>query len=383
MFTPSTTPEPSDNYSKTTTTDKVKIIVSPELLPLIKSKSKGELYGHLSSDDKARVAIVTAFAKSPSYFLDQYKVLGVLGFGSNGVVLGARHYASHQSVAIKVIYKSYPSAFEEFPSEIEILKELATSLTSTLLYLDSWQDTHHFYIVTQLFGTNWLQNVPQSRLPPMLFQSVSNGITQTHKFAFSSGSCDLWAWQNAMRGHQRNTEGHTLLPYHPVKHIIRETARALQSLHQAGYYHGDIKVENILVENDVALGDCAYPKVLLADMGHANTIDHGMLRYGTNEVSPPEFLKDSPFSHIDGRSADVFALGIVLFVLLSELGTLPTRLLGATYKYLIKVDDGRYLFDDLDMDDGAWDLLNAMCWVDPTRRISLDDILKHPWLNSE
>ncbi|KAJ3295447.1 hypothetical protein HDU79_009136 [Rhizoclosmatium sp. JEL0117] len=389
MFTPSSTPEPVSTKSS-----KVRMIVSPDLLPHFKSKkSKAPLYSNLTSEQKARVAVIYAFALNNELFLTHFNVCGVIGHGTNGVVLGAKDLSTGQSVAIKIIYKTQVSTNEPFPSEIGVLKALNSHpLTSstTLNFVTAWQDEHHFYLVTQFFGTNWMASVPESKLAPILFQSVLDGITTTHHFAFSTGSCDLWAWQNSMRRYQHLTEGTTLLPLQPIKHIIRSVASALWGIHQAGYYHGDIKLENVLVQYDAQLGDCTHPQVLLADYGHCDRVEAGISRYGTREVSPPEFLADSPFEadELDGQTADVFALGIVLYSLLSEIGSLPTvgdALQKGTigYKYLVGADDGRYLFDEVGdvIDDEAWDLINQMCWVDPRRRIGLDQVLQHPWLN--
>ncbi|ORY46849.1 kinase-like protein [Rhizoclosmatium globosum] len=297
MFTPSSTPEPVSTKSS-----KVRMI------PLV---------SNLTSEQKARVAVIYAFALNHELFLTHFNVCGVIGHGTNGVVLGAKDLSTGQSVAIKIIYKTQVSTNEPFPSEIGVLKALNSHpLTSstTLNFVTAWQDEHHFYLVTQFFGTNWMASVPESKLAPILFQS------------------------NSMRRYQHLTEGTTLLPLQPIKHIIRSVASALWGIHQA-------------------VGDCTHPQVLLADYGHCDRVEAGISRYGTREVSPPEFL-----AILDGQTADVFALGIVLYSLLSEIGSLPTvgdALQKGTigYKYLVGADDGRYLFDEVGdvIDDEAWD----------------------------
>ncbi|KAJ3074285.1 hypothetical protein HDU98_011642, partial [Podochytrium sp. JEL0797] len=183
-------------------------------------------------------------------------------------------------------------------------------------------------------------------------------------------------------------DGKTFIPLDPIKHVFRECVKAVQSIHNAGYFHGDVKVENFLTAFDPTVKG-NYLNVKLADFGGCQRVECGIERYGTQEVSPPEFLPDSPFqsSFIDGRKADVFALGMVLYLLLSERGTVPPvaqamRRGEVGYKDLAMFDGGLYMFgDSMEYENVAWDLLNAMCFVNPGRRIGLDQVLQHPWLS--
>ncbi|KAJ3074280.1 hypothetical protein HDU98_011635 [Podochytrium sp. JEL0797] len=394
MFTPETTPEPCErprHRANTFTIQSLKIVAPPTLLPHLKSKATSQ---GIDSELMARVAILKAFGNSPRHFLHKFLVCEVIGFGSNGVVLRAQHVETDKTVAIKIIYKPTHSTNKDpYPSEICVLKQLSATSSSrfAINHLSSWQDAHHFYLVTELFGTPWLTTVPESTLPPLAFDSIQNGLTESHTFPFSNGSCDLWAWQNSMRRHQLHLDGHTFIPSDPIKRVFRECVKAVQSIHNAGFFHGDVKVENLLAALDPTVqgADGAYPNVKLADFGHCQRVECGIQRYGTQEMSPPEFLPDSPFlsSFIDGQKADVFALGMVLHLLMSERGTVPSvtqaiRRGKVRYTDLVMFDEGLYMFDDsTGYDDDAWNLLNAMCFVNPRRRIGLDQVLQHPWLS--
>ncbi|KAJ3061075.1 hypothetical protein HDU99_005683 [Rhizoclosmatium hyalinum] len=175
------------------------------------------------------------------------------------------------------------------------------------------------------------------------------------------------------------TTGSPILPLEPVKKIVKQVAIALAEMHSNGFYHGDIKIENILVGQNTS--------VRLADFGHAKHASLGIKHYGTLEVSAPEFLPDSHFvsGELDGRAADVFALGIVLFSLVNATGEVPSvvrQVLAGQVGYaaLVSCDFGEYPLDEVpDLDEDGWDLLFAMTRVDPTTRVSITQVLAHPF----
>ncbi|KAJ3015828.1 UNVERIFIED_CONTAM: hypothetical protein HDU68_012556 [Siphonaria sp. JEL0065] len=373
---------PVVSRSATPTTPNIK--VPPGLAALSTSASKQKvLYANLNSEDKARLAVVNAFKES-TQFTTKYDAKRIIGFGSNGVVLAATHGST--VVAIKIIYKNKASVHASTPAEIEVLKHLSLNSASTtsklLKHIDDWQDVNHFYVVTELFGSDWLaatSAVEPDCLHPLVFRANNTNIS----LPFSAGSSDLWAWSYAHRTHIFATEGHSMLPLHPVKAIVKQIAIALNEMHTKGFYHGDVKIENVLIQSGGKLG----PQTRLADFGHTKHASFGIKSYGTQEVSPPEFLSDSSFSsqEIDGRAADVFALGMVLYVLLNNHGELPSAVKEVKkgcvgYERLVSLRDGEYPLDDItDLDDEAWDLLFAMTRIDPTSRVTIHQVLSHPF----
>ncbi|TWU05810.1 protein kinase family protein [Stieleria varia] len=86
--------------------------------------------------------------------------------------------------------------------------------------------------------------------------------------------------------------------------LVRQTAQALAVMHEAGWSHGDVKPENIVV----------------ADNGHATLIDlgfaadcsqpNGSVFRGTPEYAAPELLSNAAPQSF---ASDVFALGRVLW----------------------------------------------------------------------
>lgn len=81
--------------------------------------------------------------------------------------------------------------------------------------------------------------------------------------------------------------------------------RAVNCMHGLGYIHGDIKPENVLVD---AKGD-----LHLTDLGYARECGVAYIEYGSLMYSAPECFNKRMF--LDRKSTDVWALGVLLYVL--------------------------------------------------------------------
>jgi serine/threonine protein kinase len=97
-----------------------------------------------------------------------------------------------------------------------------------------------------------------------------------------------------------------------VLSIMKQTAQALEYMHNAGYVHQDIKPGNILVDH--------RGRVMLEDFGIGHTLLSADLAVGTPGYQAPEVLDDSygDESHavLSPPKEDVWALGVTLYQLL-------------------------------------------------------------------
>jgi serine/threonine protein kinase len=92
--------------------------------------------------------------------------------------------------------------------------------------------------------------------------------------------------------------------------IVRQTAEALQALHQAGWLHGDVKPANIIVS--------ANGHATLADLGLARPLDASRsseeaLTGSMTYACPEAFNPSVPF----GPGSDIYSLGVTLYELLT------------------------------------------------------------------
>lgn len=181
--------------------------------------------------------------------------------------------------------------------------------------------------------------------------------------------------------------------------IARQLVSAVWACHKHSVCHRDLKPENILVHEYHPLG----PIVKLCDFGLATKLESGQFlteACGTPEYVAPEVVskKVQNLPSYD-FAADVWSIGVILFVLLS--GEQPFRSDSgdgnATREVLDKVRGHRSLSrifnqpDDSyganiwkDMSDDVKQLLDKQLLNrDPDKRLTAKDLYQHPWITGE
>ena len=93
-----------------------------------------------------------------------------------------------------------------------------------------------------------------------------------------------------------------------TKYLFTQICGAVDSLHsKAKHAHLDIKLENILISNDY--------KLKLCDFGFAQDVDSNIsTKYGTESYIAPEIEDRKPGDTYKGIQADIFSLGVILFL---------------------------------------------------------------------
>lgn len=154
------------------------------------------------------------------------------------------------------------------------------------------------------------------------------------------------------------------LPVETAKRIFKTICKAIKSCHSKQVAHLDVKLENILRDNN--------EKLYLSDFGSAcTTYNHGEVLV-TPRYSAPEILFGTCKNPI---AADIWSLGVVLYELLN--GKLPfsdptnIHRLKHFHKHLISKFPGP-----------LGNLLHSMFHLNPESRITIQEVLHHPWLRS-
>lgn len=161
--------------------------------------------------------------------------------------------------------------------------------------------------------------------------------------------------------------------------IFRQLVSAIDYLHNVKHIvHGDIKLQNVLFNNDIDMN------VVLADFGYA--YQHDKYTPSTYVVrGTPLYLAPEIRNHVkhDGYPADIYALGIFLYILTidPDMGSVEEfRKSGLSLKqYLVLLEKRR--FDNIKkMEDPLLaDLLNRMLDIDYRQRINIKEIIEHPF----
>lgn len=156
---------------------------------------------------------------------------------------------------------------------------------------------------------------------------------------------------------------------------FRQVVTGVSYLHEMGYAHRDLSLENVLIGAD---GLCK-----LCDFGLAVSVTRrdnkrlGKSRYMAPEIANPE-------RRYSGVEADVWSLGIMLYVLLTA-KFLFARPDESDEGFKLYCRDGlralvkKYRLTD-EIPPMAMDLLEQMLHLNPNQRPSVDDILAHPFL---
>jgi serine/threonine-protein kinase SIK3 len=144
---------------------------------------------------------------------------------------------------------------------------------------------------------------------------------------------------------------------------------AVDFLHQNGIVHRDLKAENLLLSADLKC-------VKLADFGFSNYYSREALLStwcGSPPYAAPELFEGR---HYCGPKADVWSLGVVLYVLVC--GALPFD--GHTLQSLkSRVLSGKFRIPYF-MSCDCEHLIRHMLITDPDKRFSLQQIKVHKWM---
>ena len=152
--------------------------------------------------------------------------------------------------------------------------------------------------------------------------------------------------------------------------IFRDIVDAIRYLHSQGIVHHDIKPANILLFNN---------KAKLADFGIGHSFQSTNSVVGTPAFQAPEFLDDN-CSYVDCNPAeeDVWSLGVTLFY--TVFGYLPFQ--GDNLFEIAHLIQNSKLEIPGTASKELRDLISRMLEVNPHKRITMEEVSKHPFLCS-
>uniref|UniRef100_A0A061SDZ9 Calcium/calmodulin-dependent protein kinase I n=1 Tax=Tetraselmis sp. GSL018 TaxID=582737 RepID=A0A061SDZ9_9CHLO len=155
---------------------------------------------------------------------------------------------------------------------------------------------------------------------------------------------------------------------------------ALSYLHKQEIAHRDLKLENLLLVDSEDITN-----IKLADFGLAKgSVQQQSMKTvcGTPQYVAPEIInEDGPESY--GIEVDMWSAGIVLFILL---GGYPPFYDESEPRLFAAIQKGKFGFEDEvwdEISDLAKDLIRKLIVVDPKKRLTADEALRHPWVTGK
>ncbi|XP_064215800.1 calcium/calmodulin-dependent protein kinase type II alpha chain isoform X11 [Tribolium castaneum] len=160
-----------------------------------------------------------------------------------------------------------------------------------------------------------------------------------------------------------------------ASHCIQQILESVNHCHQNGVVHRDLKPENLLLASK-AKGAA----VKLADFGLAIEVQGEQQAWfgfaGTPGYLSPEVLKKEPY----GKPVDIWACGVILYILLVGY---PPFWDEDQHRLYAQIKAGAYDYPSPEWDTvtpEAKNLINQMLTVNPGKRITASEALKHPWI---
>ncbi|KAG8195836.1 hypothetical protein JTE90_008531 [Oedothorax gibbosus] len=255
-----------------------------------------------------------------------YHLEKTIGKGNFAVVKLATHIITKTKVAIKIIDKTHldDDNLKKILREIQIMKML-----------------HHPHIIILY------QVMETERMIYLVTEYASGGEIFDHLVA-----------------HGRMSEKE-------ARHKFKQILTAIHYCHERHVVHRDLKAENLLLDENM--------NIKIADFGFSNyyEVDKMLSTWcGSPPYAAPELFEGRQYS---GPKADVWSLGVVLYVLVC--GALPFD--GSTLHSLrSRVLAGKFRIPYF-MSSECEHLIRHMLIVDPAKRLSIDQILKHKWVTQE
>uniref|UniRef100_A0A8C5CQQ3 calcium/calmodulin-dependent protein kinase n=1 Tax=Gadus morhua TaxID=8049 RepID=A0A8C5CQQ3_GADMO len=160
-----------------------------------------------------------------------------------------------------------------------------------------------------------------------------------------------------------------------ASHCLHQILDSVHHIHQHDIVHRDLKPENLLLASK-----CKNAAVKLADFGLAIEVQGEQQAWfgfaGTPGYLSPEVLRKEAY----GKPVDIWACGVILYILLVGY---PPFWDEDQHKLYQQIKAGAYDFPSPEWDTvtpEAKNLINQMLTINPAKRITAQEALKHPWV---
>ncbi|ORX83994.1 Pkinase-domain-containing protein [Basidiobolus meristosporus CBS 931.73] len=329
---------------------------------------KTSLHQELSNDQSERslsspVQMILKNYKFKSEFLTKYSIGAELGSGGFGFVTNGYRRVDNQEVAIKFILKEkippqswvHDAELGDMPMEVYLLKNLRHE--NIVRFFDFFEDAQYVYLVMEYHGSEWAPAV-KGGLKVTDIGDISYAEhpapIERPRLVKRQMSCDLFEC----------IEQCNRLPENIAKHIFRQLVSCLGYLHSRGVCHRDIKDENIVIDSNynIKLIDFGSSIILPRRNCYLNRFC-GTITYASPEILLGQAYRPEP--------AEIWSLGVLLYTILY--GQTP-------FANPVQAIHHSYTHPKVRSSIACLDLLDSMLEKDYRKRVTIQEILDHPWI---
>ena len=155
-----------------------------------------------------------------------------------------------------------------------------------------------------------------------------------------------------------------------ARRLFRQIVEAIAYIHKRNIAHRDLKPENILLDENMNAKLCDFGLCHIA-----NDKELLLTPCGSPFYAPPEIINNAKY---DGKKADIWSLGIVLFTMLT--GSLPWTEVEPVHKLYEQIANAKIKIP-MCFPVSLRILIKEMTSIIPSHRPTCEQILVSPWVN--
>ena len=259
--------------------------------------------------------------------ISNYKYIKTIGEGTFGKVKLATHIITGEKVAIKILQKNLikdKNQYNRIEREIKYLKLF--NHPNIIQIYEVLESSSSFYIV--------MEYAPGGEL--------FNYIVEKEKL----------------------TEKETSFYFYQIIQAVKE-------IHKKKICHRDIKPENLLFTKNKIL------KII--DFGLSSEYDEYLSTpCGSPCYASPEMIRGKKYN---GLSIDLWACGIILFAMLCGYLPFDDKNNNELFRKILECKIDYPEEDEVELSEISLDLINKILTSNPSKRIGINKILEHPFMN--